>query len=115
MHLLLALLSTQYLDVCELPTLGVTLRTHQGDGLCGASVSYLSPERVASYAQVRLPEGSIDVGGDPVIPASDFVVPGAYLEDGFLVFEPGVLEFGLVGVGGGSIELEPITCTCTVR
>jgi hypothetical protein len=115
MHLLLALLGTQYLDVCELPTLGVTLRTHQGDGLCGASVSYLSPERVASYTQVRLPAGSIDVGGDPVIPAADFAVPGAYLEDGFLVFEPGVLEFGLVGVGGGAIELEPVTCTCTVR
>jgi hypothetical protein len=51
MHLLLALRGTQPLDVCQLPTLGVTLRTHQGDGLCGVSVSYLSRARVTRISR----------------------------------------------------------------
>lgn len=113
MHLLLALLGTQYLDVCQFPELGITLRTHQVDNLCAASVSYLPLTREASYTGVELPPGSFELSGDPVLPAVDFLVPGGALEDGFLVFEPGVLWFGVVEVGGAQIELDPITCTCT--
>jgi hypothetical protein len=115
MHLLLALLGTQYLDVCELPALGVTLRTHQGDGLCGASVSYLSPTSDASYSAVTLPGGSWSLDGAEHISAVEFIIAGLLFEDGVYIADDAVLSFELGGSLPREIEIDHITCTCTIR
>ncbi len=116
MHLLLLpLLTTPTLDVCALPALGVTLETHQGDGVCAVSVSYLSPARDASYSAVVLPPGSWGLLGGASLPAAEFIYPAGLLEDGVYIAQEGALKFELSGVGVGEIGVEPITCTCHVH
>jgi hypothetical protein len=115
MHLLIALLATPALDVCTLPELGVTLETHQDDGTCVASVSYLAPAREASYSAVVLPPGSWSLLGGASLPAAEFIYPAGYLEDGVYIAGEGALQFELSGVGVGEIGVEPITCTCHVH
>jgi hypothetical protein len=113
MHLLLALLSTQYLDVCALPALGVTLTTHPGDGICALSVSYLAPTRHASYSAVTLPAGSYSILGETVVPAAEFLVAAQYLEDGVILSDTAQLGFELAGVGRETVTVDVITCTCS--
>ena len=112
MHLLIALLTSPALDVCTLPALGVTLETHQGDGICALSVSYLAPTRHASYSSVALPAGSYSILGQTSVPAAEFIVPAQYLEDGVVLSDSAHLQFELSGVGRETITVDEFTCTC---
>ena len=99
-------------DSCLVPEVGVEITMRRDDiGTCVATVSYLSPARVAYYSATDLGNGWSLEGESNLTPAMQFI-QGGMSGDGWVLLEEAILQIQTDFASPQFVRVDPTRCTC---